>query len=77
MTREYSEFERELRHDFSNRQRALRRLSSMVAGLLSAMEYEEVLSADPRDVLTDAQFDRLEWAWDEVRDRLYKMGGEG
>jgi hypothetical protein len=60
--------------DFRNRPAALRKVASTVAALVAAGGYEDLFGYDITAYLTNAQAERLDWAIDEVKRRLWNMG---
>jgi len=57
-----------------NKPEALRRVASATAAWLYSSELGEVLSIDTES-MSDADYERMAWAVEEVRRRLYLMGG--
>ena len=56
-----------------NKQDALRKIASVVGGLVGAGGLEDLFGYD-EEAWTEAERERLEWACDEVQRRLYAMG---
>jgi len=65
----------DLRKDFKSKQAALRTVSNAIAALIDAGGYDDIFGYNINDELTGAQEERLGWALDEVKRRLWNMGG--
>jgi hypothetical protein len=70
------DFPGEYAKNFRNRKAALRKVSDSVAALVAAGGYDDLFGFSIEDYLTEAQLGRLDWAIDEVKRRLWAMGGE-
>lgn len=61
---------------FRSKKAALRKVSDVVAALVAAGGYDDLFGYSIENELTKAQQARLDWALDEVKRRLWAMGGE-
>jgi hypothetical protein len=63
--------------EIRTKKQALQVVVSHVAGLLGADSLEEATGFTEPEVaaMSDAEMERLDWAIEEVRRRLYGMGG--
>jgi hypothetical protein len=55
------------------KEEALARVASHIAGLMSASDFEENTGVFSGEV-SDADAERLDWAIEEVKRRLWRMG---
>lgn len=66
----------EYAESFRSKKAALRKVSNTVAALVAAGGYDDLFGFSIENELTEAQHARLDWALDEVKRRLWAMGGE-
>ena len=59
--------------NIGSKQAALRKVAAFLIGTMSVSNFEE-LTGIPEDAMTPAERERVTWASEDIRRRLYKLG---